>query len=128
MTNIKRLHKIIQEMGSDPNVSMHELVREVLKQDQEFEDYYINNISQDDENENETGETEMGESETEAADQSLPVEENIADVQARLDKYLKKGQKQPDMEVYDKDVTSLETIDRLKDKLKKRLDRGSKVE
>ena len=31
MADIKRLHKIIHDMGSDPEVSMHDLVREVLK-------------------------------------------------------------------------------------------------
>ena len=110
-------------MGSDPNVSMHELVREVLKQDQEFEDYYLDNISENDENE-----AEAGDAETEAADQSLPVDENIADVQARLGEYLNEDQKQLSLAVHNKEATALETIERLKNKLKKRLDRSHKTE
>tara|TARA_R110002096_G_scaffold426421_1_gene636202 strand:+ start:94142 stop:94555 length:414 start_codon:yes stop_codon:yes gene_type:complete len=108
MADIKKLHKIIQEMGSDPNVSMHELVREVLKRDNDYSDYYLDNISdQEDEN-----------IDPQVSDDPPPDSENILQVQSRLENFLKQDQSLAKMEAYEREATTLETLERLKSKVK----------
>lgn len=108
MADIKKLHKIIQEMGSDPNVSMHELVREVLKQDNEYSDYYLDNISN----------SENEDINAQVSDDPPPPSENILQVQARLENFLKQDQTLTKMQAYDKEATTLETLELLKSKAK----------
>ena len=107
MADIKRLHKIIQEMGSDPSVSMHELVREVLKQDHNFKDYYLDNISKP-----------VSEEEPELSGFNSPAQENIEQVQARLNNFLKEDEAQEKVKTHDKAATTLETIEQLRSKAK----------
>mgnify|MGYP000330203478 FL=1 len=112
MADIKRLHRIIQEMGSDPNVSAHELVREVLKRDHDYNDYYLDNISKP-----------VTESELEMMQQrKKDASGEIKEVQARLDEYLKEyGQHQQKI-IPDQETTTLETIEQLRSDVKKRQD------
>lgn len=114
MADIKRLHKIIQEMGSDPNVSMHELVREVLKRDHDFSDYYLDNISKPD-----TGE----ELETIQSKRKETIGD-IREVQARLDEFLKEDGERVGQSDHDQNETTLETIEQLRIDAKKRADSG----
>ena len=108
MADIKKLHKIIQEMGSDPNVSMHELVREVLKRDNDYSDYYLDNIA----------DPEGEDINAQVSDDPPPPSENILQVQARLENFLKQDQTLSKMKTYDKEATILETIEQLKSKAK----------
>ena len=107
MADIKRLHKIIHEMGSDPDVSMHELVREVLKQDHSFKDYYLENISKP-----------VSEDEKELSAYDSPAQESIEQVQARLNHFLKEDEARAKNKVHDKAATTLETIEQLRSKAK----------
>ncbi|MEZ5758506.1 MAG: hypothetical protein R3D86_09830 [Emcibacteraceae bacterium] len=108
MTNIKRLHKIIQEMGSDPNVSMHELVREVLKRDHNFDDYYLENIS----------EPVSEEEAQEYADRGRIFSENARENQAQVNEFLAQDQNSVKMAIRDKESLRFETIEQLQSKLK----------
>lgn len=112
MTDIKRLHRIVQEMGSDPNISMHELVREVLKRDHDFNDYYIDNISKP------VTEDELEMVQTRREEASA----DIKDVQSRLDEYLKEYGQHQQNTFLDQEATTMETIEKLRSDAKKRQD------
>ncbi|MCP5381535.1 MAG: hypothetical protein H6912_04135 [Kordiimonadaceae bacterium] len=109
MADIKRLHKIIQEMGSDPNVSMHELVREVLKRDHDFDDYYLENISA----------PVSEEEKQEYADRGRAFSEEIRKTQAKIKEFLEQDQNNFKMTVRDSENLKFETIEQLQSKPKK---------
>ncbi|HPF45438.1 MAG: hypothetical protein KDF58_07380 [Alphaproteobacteria bacterium] len=108
MANIKRLHKIIQEMGSDPNVSMHELVREVLKRDHDFDDYYLENIS----------DTVSEEDKHEYANRGRAFSEDIRITQAKIKEFLEQDKNSAKMALRDRESLRFETIERLQNKPK----------
>ena len=79
-------------MGSDPNISMHELVREVLKQDNDFSDYYLNNTN-----------NQEGKSIKPDVQENPPSKpENISQAQERLEVSLKRNQIKSQITQYDK--------------------------
>ncbi len=99
MIDIKRLHKIMEEKGSDPDVTMHDLVREVLKRDYDLDDYSLENISRPVEE-----------------DGGSTVHENLKQVEIQFKKFQDQDDQAELTKKYDKEATLFETIELLKSK------------
>lgn len=99
MVDLKRINKIIEQEGSSPERTIHDLVREQLKQERDFKDYHLGNIS-----------------ETETI--SSPVHENIAYAEEKLTDLMNENSRLVEALAYDKASSLLETIEKLKCKAK----------
>ena len=106
MVNFKLLNRIIKQEGSNPNRTIHDLVREQLREEQKLTDYHLDNISQP--------ETDDHEEIT----YSSPVHESIAYAEEKLANLLNENSKLVDTLAFDRAATLLETIENLKCKAK----------
>lgn len=107
MIDVKRLRKIMEEKGTDPDVSMHDLVREVLKRDYDKEDYSIKNVSEPDENEDSS---EDSSNEAKARQGSI-IHRNFAQVEENFRVFLKEGRKTVKLDAYDKEASLVKSIE-----------------
>ncbi len=106
MIDIKRLHRIMEEKGTDPDVTMHDLVREVLKRDYDHEDYSLENISKP-----------VKEERVDASAGSV-VHENIEQVELKFREFHDEDQQHEIKKTHDKEATLLETIEQLRSRAK----------
>lgn len=111
MIDVKRLRKIMEEKGTDPDVTMHDLVREVLKRDYDKEDYSIKNISEPSEDEDPSSETKAG--------QGSIVHKNFNQVEENLRGFLKDSRNDVKLDIHDKEATLFASIQELKSKSKR---------
>ncbi len=107
MIDIKRLRKIMEEKGTDPDVTMHDLVREVLKRDYDKEDYSLENISEPVE-EDEDDSTEA------RAKQGSIVHRNFQQVEVNFRDFNVEVRKGVKLDAYDKEAQLFETIESLR--------------
>ncbi|MBT5072460.1 MAG: hypothetical protein HOJ34_03990 [Kordiimonadaceae bacterium] len=119
MVNFKRLNKKIEQEGSNPNRTIHDLVREQLREEQELNDYHLDNISAPVKDDHED------------ITKSSPVHENIAYAEEKLTALMNENSRLVDTLVYDRAASLLETIEKLKCKAKlswtEIIDPGSKA-
>lgn len=106
MIDVKRLRKIMEEKGTDPDVTMHDLVREVLKRDYDKEDYSIKNISEP---------TEEDDDSTKAkARQGSIVHKNFDRVEENLRGFLKDNREGVKLDAEDKEARLFASIAELR--------------
>ncbi len=108
MIDVKRLRKIMEEKGTDPDVTMHDLVREVLKRDYDKDDYSLENISEPVE-EDEDDSTEA------KAKQGSVVHRNFQQVEVNFRDFNVEVRKGVKLDAYDKEALLFETIESLRD-------------
>lgn len=111
MIDVKKLRKIMEEKGTDPNVTMHDLVREVLKRDYDNEDYSIKNISdptKDDDNSSKA-----------KARQGSIVHKNFDQVEESLRGFLKSGRQDVKLDAHDREAGLFHSIEELRKNAKR---------
>ena len=102
MIDIKRLRKIMEEKGTDPDVSKHDLVREVLKRDYDNDDYNLENVS--------TPTDEEDEDDHSASHQTSPVNENFEQIELEFRGSSVDKRQRTLMEAYDRETDLLQSI------------------
>lgn len=108
MVNFKRLSKKIEQEGSNPNRTIHDLVREQLREEREFGDYHLDNISKPVTDDHDAEVTTYG----------SPVHQSIAYAEEKLAILLNENSKLVDTLAYNRAATLLETFEKLKCKAK----------
>lgn len=108
MIDIKRLHRIMEEKGTDPDVTMHDLVREVLKRDYDREDYSLENISKPVAKDEISEHSYIGST----------VQKNIEQIEVKFREFHDEDQLEAIRQNHDKESTLFETIERLRSKAK----------
>lgn len=108
MVDFKRLNKIIEKEGSNPNRTIHDLVREQLRKESDFSEYHLDNISEPVEDK----------SEAEYRPENSPVHENIAYAEKKLSGLLNDKSHLENKAVQEKAAALFETIEKLKCKSK----------
>jgi hypothetical protein len=111
MIDVKKLRKIMEEKGADPNVTMHDLIREVLKRDYDKEDYTIKNIS-------DPAKEDDSSSEAETCQGSI-VHKNFDQVEESLRGFLKNGRQDVKLDAHDREAGLFQSIEELRKNAKR---------
>ena len=119
MIDIKRLHRIMEEKGTDPDVTMHDLVREVLKRDYDRDDYSLENISTPvEEGLEKTPEVDEEDEDSDHSANSSAVHQSFEEVELKFRAFQDEDHQQELIEAYNQESLIFNTIEQLKSRAK----------